>query len=80
MWIKIVIGAAFIGILLSLGSGLFYLVNDKGQSDRAVRALSIRIGLSIGLFLFIMLMVGIGAIKPHGVYPEGPPAAATPQK
>lgn len=41
-------------IIFSLGSALYYLVKDKGQSDRTVKALTVRISLSI--FLFIMLM------------------------
>lgn len=41
-------------IVLSLGSALYYLVKDKGQSERTVKALTVRISLSI--FLFVMLM------------------------
>jgi hypothetical protein len=41
-------------ILLSLGSALVYLIRDKGGSNRAVKALTIRVGLSIALFLFLM--------------------------
>ncbi|MEW6133877.1 MAG: twin transmembrane helix small protein [Pseudomonadota bacterium] len=43
-------------IVLSLGSALYYLVKDKGQSERTVKALTVRISLSI--FLFILLMAG----------------------
>lgn len=77
MWIKIVIIVVFIGIVLSLASGLFYLVNDKGDSRRTLRALTWRIGLSIGLFAFLMVLVGLGVIKPHGLYPT-PPAVTEP--
>lgn len=51
---KIVVLLFIALIILSLGSALFYLVKDKGQSDRTVKALTIRISLSI--FLFVMLM------------------------
>ena len=78
MWIKIIIVLTFIGIVGSLASGLFYLVHDKGDSRRTLRALTMRIGLSIGLFVFLMILIAFGVIEPHGVYPE-PPAAATPQ-
>lgn len=71
MWLKILIVVVFIGIVASLASGLFYLVNDKGgDSKRMVRALTIRISLSLGLFLFLMVLVGLGVIKPHGLYPQ----------
>jgi len=55
-------------ILLSLGSAMVYLVKDKGQSDRTVKALSVRIGLSMALFILLMLGVATGLITPHGVY------------
>lgn len=76
MWIKVIIILAFIGIVGSLASGLYYLVNDKGDSRRTLRALTMRVGLSVGLFAFLMILVALGVIEPHGVYPE-PPAAAT---
>lgn len=72
MLTQILIIAIFLGILISLGSGLFYLVNDKGQSKRTVTALTWRIGLSVGLFLLLMLLVALGVIKPHGIYPSQP--------
>nr|WP_081999975.1 twin transmembrane helix small protein [endosymbiont of unidentified scaly snail isolate Monju] len=56
---RILIISIFAGILLSLASGLYYLVKDKGSSKRTVKALSFRIGLSLGLFLFLM------ALSPH---------------
>ena len=78
MWVKVIIVLAFIGIVVSLASGLYYLVNDKGDSRRTVRALTWRIGLSVGLFAFLMILIGLGVIQPHGLYPE-PPAAAAPR-
>jgi len=60
VWIKVIIVLTFIGIVASLASGLFYLVNDKGDSRRTLRALTMRIGLSIGLFVFLMILIGLG--------------------
>ena len=79
MWIKVVIALMFIGIVASLASGLFYLVNDKGDSRRTLRALTVRIGLSVGLFVFLMIMIGFGVIEPHGLYPETPAAESIQQ-
>jgi predicted histidine transporter YuiF (NhaC family) len=79
VWIKVIIILAFIGIVGSLASGLYYLVNDKGDSRRTLRALTMRVGLSVGLFAFLMILVALGVIEPHGVYPE-PPAGAVPQR
>ncbi|MGH8719141.1 MAG: twin transmembrane helix small protein [Burkholderiales bacterium] len=53
---RIVVILFIIVILASLGSALYYLVKDKGQSDRTVRALTVRISLSI--LLFVLLMAG----------------------
>jgi hypothetical protein len=51
-------------ILASLASALYYLVKDKGQSDRTVKMLTVRVALS--LTLFIMLMAGYYfGIVPH---------------
>jgi hypothetical protein len=67
MLVKLVIVLFLIVILYCLGSGLFYLVRDKGRSDRVVRALSWRIGLSLLLFLLLFVAFALGLIKPHGV-------------
>ena len=53
---RIVVIFFIIAILASLGSALFYLVKDKGGSDRTVRGLTVRISLSI--VLFVLLMAG----------------------
>lgn len=53
---KIVVILVFVAILASLGSALFFLVTDRGQSKRTVKALAWRVGLS--LTLFVMLMAG----------------------
>jgi hypothetical protein len=68
MFAKIIVVLFLIAILFSLGSGLFYLVKDKGGSDRTVRALTIRISLSVILFLLLMLGYYTGLLTPHGVY------------
>jgi len=77
MWIKIVILLVFVGIVASLASALFYLVQDKGKSDRSVRALTFRIGLSLGLFVFLMILASTGVITPHGLMPNQAPAQLT---
>lgn len=54
-------------ILFCLGSGLAFLVRDRGKSTRVVKALTWRIGLSIALFLLLFLAFALGWIKPHGL-------------
>lgn len=62
----VVYGFIFL-ILLSLGSALYYLIKDQGSSDRTVKALTARIGLSITLFLMLMLSYYLGFIPPEGL-------------
>ena len=50
-----------------MASGLFYLVNDKGESKKMVKALTIRVGLSVLLFVLLLLAWSQGLIKPHGM-------------
>ena len=51
---KIVIIILLLAVVASLFSGLFFIYKDKGQSDRAVKALTVRIVLSIVVFLLLM--------------------------
>ena len=65
---KLLIVLAFLAVIVSLGSALYRLNQSGGSADRGVvKALSWRIGLSIALFLFIMLAYWMGWISPHGV-------------
>ena len=66
---KLIIVIIFFGILASLGSALMFLVKDKGQGNRTAKALSIRIGVSVGLFALLFVLYGLGLIQPHGVRP-----------
>jgi hypothetical protein len=49
-------------ILVSLFSALYFVIKDKGRSDRAVKALTIRITLSVILFALLMLGFHFGYI------------------
>ena len=75
MLIKLLIVAALIAILVSLASGMVFLIKDKGQTERTAKALTVRIGLSVALFGLLMLGIFTGHIKPHGIYPAGHPAS-----
>lgn len=74
MLAKLLIIGALLVIVYNLGAGLYYMVSDQGRSERTVRALTWRIGLSIALFLLILLAMATGLIEPHSVSPRpGPP-------
>ena len=62
---KAIILLIFLGILVSLGSALVQLVRDDRGTDGMVRALSWRIGLSVMLFILLLLAWRAGLITPH---------------
>jgi len=62
---RIIIIAFLLIIVGSLASALYFLVKDKGQSDRTLKALTVRISLSVGLFLLLMAGFYFGIIPPH---------------
>ncbi|UCD69121.1 MAG: twin transmembrane helix small protein [Betaproteobacteria bacterium] len=64
---KIVILLFLLVIVGSLASALFYLMRDKGTSDRTVRALTLRVGLSVTLFVLLMLGYYFGLIPQQGL-------------
>jgi succinate dehydrogenase/fumarate reductase cytochrome b subunit len=65
---KLLIIGFLIVILWNLGAGLYYMMVDKGTTDRTVRSLTWRIGLSVTLILLVILGIYTGVIKPHGIY------------
>ena len=64
---KILVAIAFILIIGSLSSALFFLMRDRGQTKRTVKALAMRVGFSICLFLFILIANYFGYIQPTGI-------------
>lgn len=62
--IKALVILTLIIIVGSLFSALYYLLSGKGGPKMA-RALTIRISLSIGLFLILFLLFYLGVFTPH---------------
>jgi cytochrome bd-type quinol oxidase subunit 2 len=67
MLIKLLIVGVLIAIVVSLGSGLFHLVKDEGQSKRMVNALTVRVALSVALFILLFVAWRTGLITPNHV-------------
>jgi cytochrome bd-type quinol oxidase subunit 2 len=65
--IKILVIVILLAIIGSLGSALFHLSSGKGDSKKMARALTVRVGLSVALFILLMLAWYNGLITPHGV-------------
>ena len=54
-------------ILYNLGAGLYYMIVDKGTTDRTVKALTKRIALSIALIALVCVGILSGYIHPHSL-------------
>ncbi|WP_026604396.1 twin transmembrane helix small protein [Methylomonas sp. 11b] len=69
MLIKTLTIVAFLAIVISLGSALFHIVKHKEDSDSAktAKALTMRIGLSLALFILLFIAYATGIIQPHGI-------------
>jgi cytochrome bd-type quinol oxidase subunit 2 len=70
MLIKLLIIVCLIAIVISLGSGLFFMVREERDSKRMVRALTVRVALSVTLFVLLFLAWFLGLIQPN-VAPAG---------
>lgn len=64
---RVLVLIVFLGIIVSLGSALVYLMRDRGNSNRMAYALTWRVGLSVALFLFVLLAHYLGWIESTGV-------------
>ncbi|RXZ33932.1 twin transmembrane helix small protein [Oxalobacteraceae bacterium CAVE-383] len=65
---KIFVAIAFILIIASLASALVFLMKDKGKTNRTVHALALRVGLSVTLFILILVFYKLGWIQPTGLH------------
>jgi FtsH-binding integral membrane protein len=65
--IKILVVLMLLLIVASLASGLVFMIRDQGHGPRAVKALTVRVALSVGLFLILLLAYAAGLIAPHGL-------------
>jgi hypothetical protein len=62
---KLFVLVVLAAILVSLASGLFFLVKDKDDSRRVMRALTVRIVLSVLLFALLIAAWFTGLIQPN---------------
>jgi cytochrome bd-type quinol oxidase subunit 2 len=69
MIIKYLIVIVMIAIVISLGSGLFFMLKGEGESKRMVNSLTVRIALSVTLFVLLFVAWYFGLIQPHPLTP-----------
>ena len=63
---KAIVVAGLVAILIALFAALVFLYRDRGHGTRMVRALAIRVGLSIALIAFLVTSYYMGWIGPRG--------------
>ncbi|HZE91041.1 MAG TPA: twin transmembrane helix small protein [Rhizobacter sp.] len=68
---KFIIGVAFVLILAALASAGVFMMRDgrdgKPKSNNMMKALAVRVGLSVLLFVCILLSYRMGWIHPTGI-------------
>ncbi|HWM71569.1 MAG TPA: DUF2909 domain-containing protein [Steroidobacteraceae bacterium] len=65
--IRLTLIGVLLGIIVSLGSALFNLSRKASDSRKVARDLTIRIGLSVALFVLLMIAWHLGMISPHSL-------------
>lgn len=70
--VHLVVLLMLLAIVVSLGTALYHLTRGPGRGDsrKMVRALSIRVALSLALFFLLMIAWYAGLIAPHGLQPR----------
>lgn len=68
-WVKVVVLALLVASVVALFRALSAMMRGEGGEGKTVKALTWRIGLSIAIFLFLLLSMYMGWVKPHGVNP-----------
>ena len=70
---KYLVALAFLAIIASLGSALFFMMRDgrdgKSKTSHMARALAFRVGFSILVFVCILIAWKLGYIQPTGIKP-----------
>jgi hypothetical protein len=61
--VKVLIGLLLLGAVISLFSGLFFLVKDTSDQKRTVNALTFRIGFGLAILVAIILMIATGQLQ-----------------
>ncbi len=63
MWLKVAIVVVFVALLLSLASGLVFLLKDQGSTKRTMYSLGVRVSLAILLLGLISYGVLTGQLR-----------------
>ena len=64
---KIIVIAGLVAVIASLFSALYFLYRDRGHGERMVKALALRVALSVTLVIFLVVSYKLGWIAPTGI-------------
>jgi len=63
--VKPLIVIALLAVVVSLGQALFAMASGPQNSARVLKALTVRISISVALFIALMVAWRLGWIEPH---------------
>ena len=55
MWIKIAVITLFIGVVVSLGTGFYFLLTEKKSSAKLLNSLKVRISLTVLIMIIVVV-------------------------
>lgn len=61
--IKVAIGVLLLGVVISLFSGLFFLVKDQGKTKRTAYSLTVRVALAAAIVILVIVAVQTGELS-----------------
>ncbi|HBR96993.1 MAG TPA: twin transmembrane helix small protein [Gammaproteobacteria bacterium] len=67
LFVKFIVVILLLFVIVSLFSGLFFLVKDKGETKRTVKALTLRIAISVLAIVVIIIAFATGLLKTNPV-------------
>ncbi len=70
LWTKVLIVGFLLFITYNLFAGLYFMLAGGGDSERMAKSLTWRIGLSIVLFMLLLIGLKTGFIQGHGIEPR----------
>lgn len=69
-WVKLLVFLLLAAVVFTLFRALTALMRGEGAEGKTVKALAWRIGLSVGIFLFLLFSAHMGWVTPHDVRPD----------
>ena len=61
--LKAIIGLLLFGVVISLFSGLFFLVKDQGKTKRVANSLTVRVALAACIILVVLIAMWTGNLE-----------------